>query len=599
MWLIDAEALTLVSVPSYVGTSRPKYTILSHRWDDDEVTFKDFHDTSVRQRRQGFAKIVQCCKQTLRDGYKYTWVDTCCIDKTSNTELTESINSMYQWYRNAEVCYAFLSDVLPNESLRLGNSVWFSRGWTLQELVAPRKLVFYDNSWRALGDRVACKAAIMQRTHIAFELLEGSRGVETFSVAERMSWAGGRETTTPEDSAYCLLGIFNVSMAMLYGEGAERAFRRLQDEIIKQSDDHSIFAWSMTAEPDSYGLLARSSRPFVSTADVQSVSVRSGRHPYSVTNRGVSITLIMTPWYADTYLAILNCARASDLTGGQEMDRRIGIYLRRLYEDDSYVRVQFNGEDLVYDLYDKVFRPDRKERMTFRSLTVNIKQAALSASEKSFIQLKCNGFRFSEAMMGVGNKPMEQTTFAVRSRDTIWDAAERTLVKGYGPSEYSFFATLDLTLLKWKIKMIRIFLDFDFNPIIMLAEKSAVSEEIHVHNKNGQIIMGESAKHWTDKENEGFKPFHKRGINDEYGWNTISEDKGQMKAHRSMFREGLWMLRGDRVTGLDVLLEDLHERERFGARLTIKRERSSKGPIWDIKLEDVAVTVSLMKKMFR
>jgi len=157
--------------------------------------------------------------------------------------VSEAINSMYSYYRNAEKCYAYLVDVsttgLEGEFVR---SRWWRRGWTLQELLAPMNLEFFNNDWQSLGQKAGLHAVIHQITGIETNYLDGSLPVDHTSVAKRMFWASARQTTREEDMAYCLLGLFEVNMSLLYGEGAQRAFLRLQEEVMRASEDQSIFA---------------------------------------------------------------------------------------------------------------------------------------------------------------------------------------------------------------------------------------------------------------------------------------------------------------------------------------------------------------------
>ncbi|KAI9773659.1 MAG: hypothetical protein M1840_006933 [Geoglossum simile] len=201
--------------------------------------------SSNRPSREGFAKIKHMCDLTLEHGLGYAWVDTCCIDKSSSAELTESINSMFQWYRNAAECYVYLEDLPPHAPTgdRLTSCRWFSRGWTLQELLAPEKVKFYDMAWNYRGSKLDLIYAISQSTGIPSGVLQGHDALASCSVAKRMSWAAHRQTMRVEDMSYCLMGIFDVNMPLIYGEGA-KAFRRLQEEIIKRNNDLSIFAWN-------------------------------------------------------------------------------------------------------------------------------------------------------------------------------------------------------------------------------------------------------------------------------------------------------------------------------------------------------------------
>lgn len=227
----------------------PPYAILSHTWDEEEVSYQDWQTLPwpALQEKKGFQKIEYCCQQAARDGLEWVWVDTCCIDQTSSAELTESINSMFRWYQDAAICYAYLADVAKNLRLstiekKLRTSRWFTRGWTLQELIAPAEVVFYSMDWHQVGTKSELAACISDITRIDQMYLHGAN-VRQASIAQRMSWAANRETSRDEDVAYCLLGIFDVNLPLIYGEGA-KAFQRLQEEIMKAyPEDHTLFAW--------------------------------------------------------------------------------------------------------------------------------------------------------------------------------------------------------------------------------------------------------------------------------------------------------------------------------------------------------------------
>ncbi|KAI5986980.1 heterokaryon incompatibility protein-domain-containing protein, partial [Pisolithus orientalis] len=239
-----------------------RYAILSHRW-GDEVGYEEMtglmkmeeHKRDKVRQRSGYQKIIKSCKQAVKDGHEWLWIDTCCIDKRSSSELSEAINSMYQWYQNAQVCYAYLSDVdeLPRptkpyhiRSFRERNGwlgpEWFTRGWTLQELIAPRELEFFNKEWVPIGNKRHLAVVLEDITGIPREVLRDGLSTQRLSVAQIMSWAAHRKTERVEDRAYSLMGMFGVNMPMLYGEG-EKAFQRLQLKIIRRSSDQSIFAW--------------------------------------------------------------------------------------------------------------------------------------------------------------------------------------------------------------------------------------------------------------------------------------------------------------------------------------------------------------------
>ena len=260
MWLLRTATLTLHYFVS-PDQVKPGYVILSHVWDKDEQTFQDVRQIHARceasgedRRKAVSLKIRRFCEVAEEQGYAWAWVDTCCIDKTSSAELSEAINSMYRYYSLALVCFVYLDDV-PTSSMHhhgtqtpkpglssFARSKWHSRGWTLQELIAPRTVLFLSDSWEFLGSKVEFADELKMITRIPAPVLTLEQSPAELSVACRMSWAAGRSTTRLEDQAYCLLGLFDINMPTLYGEG-NKAFRRLQEEIMKHSPDTTLFAW--------------------------------------------------------------------------------------------------------------------------------------------------------------------------------------------------------------------------------------------------------------------------------------------------------------------------------------------------------------------
>jgi hypothetical protein len=225
----------------------PPYAILSHTWgkDDEEATFQDLMQ-GVGVSKAGYKKIQFCAEQAARDGLRHFWVDTCCINKSDYTELSEAINSMFRWYRDANKCYVYLSDISTRgfdasdpffqsswESA-FRESRWFTRGWTLQELIAPASVEFFSLEGQRLGDKRSLEVLIHEITGIPVEILRGGPLVQ-FTIDERMLWAAKRITKRKEDEAYCLFGIFDIQMPLIYGEGRENALVRLRDEISKRS----------------------------------------------------------------------------------------------------------------------------------------------------------------------------------------------------------------------------------------------------------------------------------------------------------------------------------------------------------------------------
>ncbi|KAF2435684.1 HET-domain-containing protein [Tothia fuscella] len=298
MRLLNTASLRVESFPD---NAIPPYAILSHVWGPakDEVTFQDMQD-GVAEQKSGYVKLQRSSAIARQNNLDYIWIDTCCIDKSSSAELSESINSMFRYYAKAETCYAFLADVstlpgMPDFGTLLQASKWFTRGWTVQELVAPRELVFLNSSWAVLGTKDVFAERIADITNIDVMILSNPSQLQKASVAKRMSWASKRVTTREEDMAYCLLGVFDVNMPLLYGEG-RKAFVRLQEEILKSSTDQSLFSWTPDAtryanqeHSGATGVLAQHPSEFAQTSHI--VPFGANTNPYAMTNKGLQITL--------------------------------------------------------------------------------------------------------------------------------------------------------------------------------------------------------------------------------------------------------------------------------------------------------------------
>lgn len=219
--------------------SAPPCAILSHMWHEDEeqeVAFRDFQN-SRHILKTGWIKVISCIDQAKHDGLRYIWVDSCCIDRSSSSELSEAINSMFRWYSDADRCYAYLADVEHDTNWResFKRSRWFTRGWTLQELLAPRAVHFFTMDWQAIGDKASLADTISQMTGICVRVLRCEASILDYSVDDRRAWATGRETKRLEDQVYCLLGILDVSMPVVYGEGEAKARQRLDDQLWRRS----------------------------------------------------------------------------------------------------------------------------------------------------------------------------------------------------------------------------------------------------------------------------------------------------------------------------------------------------------------------------
>ncbi|KAF5363040.1 hypothetical protein D9758_012636 [Tetrapyrgos nigripes] len=406
----------------------PPYAILSHTWEDEEVTFQDIQniatlaDTCNVQQltyedirafllsaqlpvKKGYTKVVQACVRARSYSFDWIWIDSCCINKESSAELSEAINSMYQYYEDAVVCYVYLFDVPgtlhpKNPKSDFKRSKWFTRGWTLQELLAPRHISFFDEDWTKIGTRWSLRDLISVVTTIPIDVLEG-RSIDEYSVAQKMSWAADRQTTRPEDEAYCLMGIFGVSMSPIYGEGGDKAFMRLQQEIIRVSDDRSIFAWISEEWEKSRGLLARSPYEFRYSGRVWASNTGStlGNNPssYSFNNNGLHIHLPLKPCDskdledpydsgsgADTpiFLAYLHC----QTNDGSYMS----VYLRRT-TDGYYVRESSSIVVLqpapppLDDVRELTVREKPTLRERFRFLGAGKKAVSLLPSAQHFV----------------------------------------------------------------------------------------------------------------------------------------------------------------------------------------------------------------------
>lgn len=324
MWLLNT---TTRKLHNFLNNDIPAYVILSHTWGEDEVSFDEI-DQPHASMKAGYGKIVGCCRLAANDGFHWAWIDTCSIDKRSSAELSEAINSMYKWYWEAAICYVYLSDVdsgckggissifekegrtKPFERgerrYSFERSRWFTRGWTLQELLAPEVVEFYDAQWTPLGTKVKLVHEIAKITRIEPSFILDRETIKAAIISTKFGWMAFRETTREEDMAYCMLGIMHVNMPMLYGEG-RRAFYRLQLEIIKQTNDHSIFAWETERRTGS--ILASSPSFFQDSMSVQPAYSREPSEitTYEITNNGLRIELPVVRVDQDRSVAMLDC----------------------------------------------------------------------------------------------------------------------------------------------------------------------------------------------------------------------------------------------------------------------------------------------------
>ena len=310
MWLLNIHSRKL----EYFDAKPPPYVILSHRWLDEEVTFQDILSDKASDKK-GYAKVRGFCQKVAevysnKNDVRYAWIDTCCIDKTNSTELSEAINSMFRWYKESQACYVYLADVQVTEAGApdFEHSIWFTRGWTLQELLAPSTILFFDFMWVSLGDTSVLIDTIARITSIPSDLLNKKTSIDRYSIAQRMAWASRRKTQRKEDIAYSLLGIFNVNMPLIYGEG-DGAFQRLQEEILRNFDDLSIFAFRGKAL-SRFTWLAESPASFTFEGDPPCAlsafkpgkDVNFDTQGVTLTSMGINILLALSPVFLDTYL---------------------------------------------------------------------------------------------------------------------------------------------------------------------------------------------------------------------------------------------------------------------------------------------------------
>ncbi|KAK0113335.1 hypothetical protein ONS95_013591 [Cadophora gregata] len=320
---------------------------------------------------------------------------------------------MFIWYQNAEICYAYLSDVqLDNTDDLLEwsidefrNSKWFTRGWTLQELLSPKQVRFFSGGWAPLGLRSSLWFLVSEITGI-----EAESSFKTASIAQKMSWASRRETTRIEDRAYSLMGLFGVNMPPLYGEG-EKAFLRLQLEILRVSDDESIFAWE-DLEDNTGGLLARSPAAFRNSGDIRRLeNALYEKPPYSMTNKGIRVefpVLAASQIHVelldadDTFFAFLQCRPSQSYSMFAILLRRIKGNLYTRVSSGGLITTQWN--DIIQDLVDSEYR------------MVQVKQE--DDSDISFAGIP--QYRFS-----VSIDLLEFKGFRVASRWVIWGTSVR------------------------------------------------------------------------------------------------------------------------------------------------------------------------------
>ena len=316
MRLLNVETYELKNIEQSV----PAYAILSHRWYEEEITLESLNAAQLKNTQEWspqLDKIRGACARATEAGLKWVWIDSCCINQNSAKELSQSINSMFQWYQKAAVCYTYLSDVVsstPGSNIferhetkgQPGgkHSEWFERGWTLQELLAPRKMIFFDRNWQKIGTRAELVTEISRITSIEAQYLTGGEEFRNACIATKLSWQAGRRTTEVEDIAYSLVGVLGVQLGPIYGEGRQ-AFQRLQEEILRTQFDESIFAWTVPAgslpshsrpwASDQWGLLAPSPDCFMNSRDITVNGPSKRRPPFGIATTAEGVRFPMAP----------------------------------------------------------------------------------------------------------------------------------------------------------------------------------------------------------------------------------------------------------------------------------------------------------------
>ena len=272
-----------------------------------EVMKKLCGNMSDVERRgcQDFVKLVEFFNISSKYGCNYVWFDSGCIDKSSSTELEESIRSMFNWYRNSKICIVHLANTIHLSDLR--RDPWFTRGWTLQELLAPKRVKFFGKSWQDItldsinNDKdsylkVPLWRIISSITRIPLPtLLDFTPGID--HARDAFVWVSNRKTTRIEDIAYCLIGLLGIPLSIAYGEG-NMAFRRLQVEVLQHSHDMGLFAW--IGQPSAYNSMLAEGPQCFSQSSCQS-HLQPLLMPKSQTSRSVTnILLVLDPTHAFT-----------------------------------------------------------------------------------------------------------------------------------------------------------------------------------------------------------------------------------------------------------------------------------------------------------
>ncbi|KAK5097305.1 hypothetical protein LTR24_002352 [Lithohypha guttulata] len=613
MRLINARTLTFEEVEDDITTNL-KYGILSHRWGEEEVTYQDAISVGLQHiQKKGIKKIRAVCRLARLSGLHYAWVDTCCIDKSSSAELSEAINSMFRWYQQAYTCFAYLDDIDVDSAPEL--SLWFSRAWTLQELIAPRNVLFYIKNWQLLGSKAELADNISARTGIPHGVLTNTVNIYSLPVAQRMSWARRRSARRLEDIAYSLLGLFDVNMPLLYGEG-RKAFRRLQEEIIKQNNDQTIFLWAARAQ-DVGKLLAPSPDGFDPSRVFQFKPSRKGKRPFAVTNLGLSISLPLIPWHSKTYLALLDCEVTS--SGTRDGWHQPGLYLRRIRDSDLFEKINFSARDYgflqtldtswsrIKDIHiaiDSTAMPRDSTRpldsassiyhdknldeehydLILRSAKVHDERRPLGYISSIYHRAPVDDeelYGFVLRSIGVHHERgvddiVPQCNISTKH---VWDPTDRVLEMVAGTSGDAVIITLPQhPMIPTGIHAIKLGFDFDFYPCCMVGV-------VHSDCALGACQCKHSV-HGVESE----KILAAVDLSQEHEWLGLGHDHVI-----PLSSEGYWLLKGDLLLGLSVLLgppaivdqatlEDCFAKRQVSVRLTREPYRGKIAWMFDLRI---------------
>lgn len=559
--LINVQSLELESF----DRQPPRYAILSHRWNKDEIDHNDINNAQATSHKPGWEKLKRFCELAQSLGYSHAWLDTCCIDKASTAELSRSIRSMYQWYAQSDTCIAYLGDIARGQH-DFQCSKWFERGWTLQELIAPDRVDFYDSQWTLLGSRTDLMAAISERTRIPPAVLGKRLDIQECSVAQRMSWAAGRDTTEPEDRAYSLVGLFNVSCVVQYGEGEENAFLSLQKEIIKEYSDESIFAWrwpenimqDSTDNLEYHGMLASSPDWFEACGNLFPLQ-HASRFAYA--NGTLSIKLPTRPHSLESYLGLLNVAN------GHEAGR-VTLILARLSIEGEYVRVR-----------DHDTRMTETKTKAYETREIAVRQRVTEIPSKLF-----QGYWLRRLDQPTGQEGTPKT-----SSKGICAVEDRIKLspEGYGTAGVVRMLPHERANghIGWpQICWLKFGFDDAFNPVCMVANP-LIYRHSHValnHDLFDQSLQSSSDAGARDSARifqEHWLPSNDQVIRKEETW-----------------RQGFVVLKGNRKQGLHVVIKDI------GLVVTITKcenkhpasTADDSGPrggmVWTVDVQNTAIT---------